>query len=1843
MTHPGGFDYVEQLRRMTGEVDQATSLSEYRKFHQQHQALLDSLMKTLQETYSPKVPNPLDPRQSPAQAVPVRPPVSPDEKADLVERARFWKVPNPESMQAEELQQRIAAARAQTKGVPLPRGMAYDIIGKSAASLVAEGSIKALGSAVGFVEDLPGAGRLLNNIFNIEGARTWLNRTVSKLDETNEALKLMMPSDLKKTTEYAQAGGRLAGTLLPMYAAWEGLGALGGGAATRWPFLGKAVSSPIARNALKGAITGLMFEDHDDSAGSKAATAGMGAVFGASTVFSKIAAPLFGATIGSSLGAQIGDTPAQKRQNAINFGLGGLALAELGPRLAPAASKLMASFRSPLDEANAQAFHPPGETDVTHEAEITPVLQQSGNDPLKQLPFIGGGGGGGLGAGESAFRALPSISAGEAPYTPGATQHPPAGTGATMPAPVGEIPRSQATLAPGEVRGLLPATTERTPADRALGWALSDVPPEDTERQRMISALNTQTFLDQRFPGPQFKGLASVTNGPEHLLGSKVADTNGNALRVYHGTYAQFGDFDPTKADPDALYGPGLYHTEDPEIATGYAGELGGGKSLPTGEVIPASPNIRPTFLDIKNPFEIEKDWSAEEWNQLIDKMENKFPEFRWDETRESLQRLSTEGKINSNAMYYILNMSSLKPEIRFQGPEYQPGNWLSFPPGERILGKQGLNQILKEIGYDGITHIGGAITGSKPHRVWIAFDPSQIHPPWSAKPLDATQAAGTAHSMSKQATIIESATLPDAIGKDQITDSDVVTAAKSSNPGGVSIVRSIGKPLDVLQDHPDVHFVQYGDRLDALVGPVTDEQIKQYERHGIFAGQQAVSASGIEGTIIGPPDRNGIVTMTREGGPPLRMRRENVFPSRFGTPQVEAPDLYDSFKADLLHNMNIEADKAGMIPVEDIWDPRVPEMMDGHLADYLNRRGIYDQGVRQVIHAQIDRAYASEAKELDPEAQRLQARAVDMATEAHNERETGPEPLPVSLEEKAESKGFIWVSNVGKDGGILKDNLNPESGVEFPMATDAAMEEFLQYMDRAVPDNAPVSQVPIDAAEHIPTYSVLDPHLPHEEYADLLTDAVAAQDEELGNLGGGGGGRQPPPPPAGGGYDDSGAQRALPLETIGTQFDRLRRDDPAKLDQLEARYSTNNLHYMRYHMQRMEDALTEAGVDKARAYDTYEKLETAKIQADNEAVPWTNELADIMKGFRRKALRQGDVTRIHGIADTNDRYRAWQGLKSKGYSDSDISKMIEADNKLSDWFSRIFQYASGSETQPTDWARTMFKYLDTVRQRQATGAADPFDSRGLLPDELKSFADYARTRNMQIRSLNMKALAGSLVKNITFDKFARGPWEAANELWSDSRIPSGLRQFMKGYIRSVRYGYDPSGELMVRGVKAVLSPFGVSDGEAARLLGLGQSAMYMAGMAGRANIFFREALLTVLATNKVDVGIYRGVLTDLGKTENIQAMMERGVKGGWVMQRAPYMEAAGIFQESGESPQRTDLTSAQMARRERVAQIGDFIQEKLPTFIARPTESELNTLKWYDRAIQRYRMVTGESGYRQADVALKEYRQAEMEAAMKRDPSLAMPYETLAQNARFASFSKSINRKLQELIEGGHDEEAKNLYARSVADWTMGRYYRRELPAIVKGGFGRVGFMYGSTPGQYLDGMIDAMSNGRPSDRFRYIAVHAAVGAGLAYAESKTGWPFKRWWWPNMLKYAGSPALDVGTELFQAYKGQVALSNDQRPSRIQQAALDDLKKRGLDIPVEMFNPWSGYNRSVQEYKSSLESDNPFERIMRYTVTGARGDAIDVQRQQREEADSLRNLIQQHDSASTHPGAGALP
>jgi hypothetical protein len=168
---------------------------------------------------------------------------------------------------------------------------------------------------------------------------------------------------------------------------------------------------------------------------------------------------------------------------------------------------------------------------------------------------------------------------------------------------------------------------------------------------------------------------------------SKVVDKDGNPLIMYHGTKKSnqgqaFTYFDVYNANY-GLFGYGGYFTDDANVASEYTGK---GK----GE----TPTVYPVYLSIQNPLDMDAVADKNQWTSL----------------NESLEDYHEGG--NTNESWY-----------RALENYYKDNNY------SREEGASAIQEDLINMGYDGITHIGGGRVNREGvnHRVYIAFDPEQI------------------------------------------------------------------------------------------------------------------------------------------------------------------------------------------------------------------------------------------------------------------------------------------------------------------------------------------------------------------------------------------------------------------------------------------------------------------------------------------------------------------------------------------------------------------------------------------------------------------------------------------------------------------------------------------------------------------------------------------------------------------------------------------------------------------------------------------------------------------------------------------------------------------------------------------------------------------------------------------------------------------------------------------------------------------------------------------------------------------------------------------------------------
>lgn len=264
----------------------------------------------------------------------------------------------------------------------------------------------------------------------------------------------------------------------------------------------------------------------------------------------------------------------------------------------------------------------------------------------------------------------------------------------------------------------------------------------------------------------------------------------GKPIDLYHGTgYAGFREFDPELFDDGALFGPGIYLTDDPDVASGYAGSQNRALN-PTHETL-----VRATeLLKESDRYKALKDTS------YVDMMLSNItdPSVPLQDRVNSFMSLPTltladvgaypfnsseywvaaGGQITGPGVYklhasiqnpfYMDSPMSLKEARRIYGliPGVTPQDVKSlregYPNGFRS-GEEFWNTVrdrlswtpdrsrrpaakvreaqrtiidaLKAAGYDGITHMGGGRVSrtSQRHEVFIVWDKAQVKSVWNS------------------------------------------------------------------------------------------------------------------------------------------------------------------------------------------------------------------------------------------------------------------------------------------------------------------------------------------------------------------------------------------------------------------------------------------------------------------------------------------------------------------------------------------------------------------------------------------------------------------------------------------------------------------------------------------------------------------------------------------------------------------------------------------------------------------------------------------------------------------------------------------------------------------------------------------------------------------------------------------------------------------------------------------------------------------------------------------------------------------------------------------------------
>jgi hypothetical protein len=304
------------------------------------------------------------------------------------------------------------------------------------------------------------------------------------------------------------------------------------------------------------------------------------------------------------------------------------------------------------------------------------------------------------------------------------------------------------------------------------------------------NTMRAQSLLHNQNVGELLKGGAM----PEEVAkATRAVDEAGKPLATYHGTAHAFDKYDLSKMDPQALYGPGIYTTVNPEVASEYttkgalekldlsdrpafqksaeqmlghlpqineqelaeltqqgvrgralqaatenqAKRVEAMKALAAGNfdainqtgwdinelrhfdefkphVLPAPMNVRKQFLDVRNPFDLDKRFSYDEYDKMMRGIFGENP---------------------APGGFPVAGGRAQDIYDALEGAHYHFGE--DIPAHLEDLSSRAMaNELLKSLGYDSIKHTGGGRMGDVAHQVYIAFDPKQVYQPLVAPPL---------------------------------------------------------------------------------------------------------------------------------------------------------------------------------------------------------------------------------------------------------------------------------------------------------------------------------------------------------------------------------------------------------------------------------------------------------------------------------------------------------------------------------------------------------------------------------------------------------------------------------------------------------------------------------------------------------------------------------------------------------------------------------------------------------------------------------------------------------------------------------------------------------------------------------------------------------------------------------------------------------------------------------------------------------------------------------------------------------------------------------------------------
>lgn len=1043
--------------------------------------------------------------------------------------------------------------------------------------------------------------------------------------------------------------------------------------------------------------------------------------------------------------------------------------------------------------------------------------------------------------------------------------------------------------------------------------------------------------------------------------------------------------------------------------------------------------------------------------------------------------------------------------------------------------------------------------------------------------------AVANASGLSKAAIVLDSPDLPKIAGATQLTDATVAQAAQATNPGGSNLIQGVSDPAAFMQQtEGHVAFVtpKGSQRLDAIVSdePVTGAMISDYQTHGAYAGQQAYTKAGVEGTIQRINAAAQAIFRPTHGGIEFLTPVSELSPGAVSPATTETPLLWKQLQGYVDEKASAFTQQlSGPLATEEQLALVKTQNMQHYTDEFLTKMGITGEGERARLTSYFNAQYVESYK---MQALAEVAGAEQLATRAQSvQAETTPLQ---TLDAAASVKGFTVIPEA--DGGVtLQDRIPPQGGAastEVRMASHEAAQDWLrQYGERTLPDATPKVDIPLEVMPLQPVSTGQPMNVNGTQEQGMLNELHSMSEGEAED-------------PSYKVWAQGLHEQASKL--VGT----------GQLGQLQNIYMNGltNWSGMRKLFASMDEFASQAGLYEKglRPFEDYSKISTAVNQNNNLKTPWQQRWSEISQEITPANKRSGLWTQAYLNPDPAARLVQ---ARAAGLNPREIA----AFDKMPAFWQDLFKETG------LDAAREIPQYMPLLQKMQSTGDFAGMDSwQGVSPFHT-AFFEQVRRNAVNVREMDPDVLVNAYINSWGWQKAMDAPFSEVAQRWNAvaQQAPelAPAATITKNWLQQIRYGYqegnDPALDAAHLMAQTFLGP-NVTKQQARGLVNGALNWSYKSLMGYRVDLVARDLQQVWMALPRAGPKLL-GTMQEFasGSTEARAAMWKEALDDNIISLQHQRSSSPGTFGATDDQAALSTLPNT--ATQNALNSINDTLGAMRPAWMNDP---RLSPSYLYGLQGESVRMFSGIAGKRVAQEAISDFRAAG-----------SQNMEGLLADSKAATYYPAVQRQFQQLIGSGQDGEAAAFLGRQLADASQFKYGAAETPINMRTVTGRLGLQLGSYPMQYLQFLGESLQNGSVADKVKLAATMSAVSAGFYSASQATGWNFNRMNPFTGVGFAGGPVMAQAEELAKGVSGGIdAVTGATRgggggttPSLGQMAG----------STAALFNPAGGLLRTGEGLANALQSPTPGVATLRVGLTGEASNASDINRELLPQTDAM--------------------